>query len=104
MCGEPRPGVPRLESYAGVQIPGTYWVDMTFDGREWSPATPIGMPAHHASRLELTNLADFPALASHQAGRLRLSVEITAREVREVASRNQWRAEYYARIVEACAT
>ena len=95
--------MPPLESYARVQIPGTYWVDMTFDDREWSPAAPIGMPAHHASRLELTNLDDFPVLASYQAERLRISVEIMARELREVASRNQVRAQYFARIVEVCA-
>jgi len=101
-CGDAAPGAPRLESYADVQIPATYWVDMTFDGGEWRPAAPIAMPHHHATRLVLTDVTDFAALADHQGERVRFTVEVTSREIHQVVGRRAWRATYYARILAAC--
>jgi len=101
-CGESAPAVPRLASYVDLEIPATRWVDMISDGGEWQPEAHIPMPHHHASRLELANLGDFPDLAAHRGGRIRLTVEITSREVRQVPGRREWRATYHARIVAAC--
>jgi hypothetical protein len=100
-CGAPKTGSQRLESYLDVRIPGSYWVDMVFEGGEWAPAERIPMPHHHATRLELTNLGDF-ALSAHQARRLRFTLEITSREINQVPGRRQWRAVYSARVLEVC--
>ncbi|MEZ4359967.1 MAG: hypothetical protein R3B48_07300 [Kofleriaceae bacterium] len=101
-CDGATPGVPRLEGYEGVRIPGTYWVDLVFNGVEWSPATYLRMPHHHATRLELTNVLAFPSLLARQTERVRFVVEITSREIRQVLDRREWRATYYARIVDVC--
>ena len=85
-----------------VQVPATYWVEMISDGNEWRPAEHIPMPHHHATRLELVNLADFPALAARQGERLRFTVEIASREIHQVSGRREWRATYHARIVAVC--
>jgi hypothetical protein len=102
-CGEPAGGVRKLDSYTTAEVPGTYWLDMVFEGTEWRPAEPIAMPHHHATRLELTNVAEHPALAANQGKRLRFTVELVAREVRQVPGRQEWRATYQARIVAVCA-
>jgi hypothetical protein len=60
------------------------------------------MPHHHATRLELTNVAAFPALAHHRDSRVRLTVDIRSRDTRKVPNRNEWRATYAATIVDAC--
>jgi hypothetical protein len=60
------------------------------------------MPHHHATRLELTNVAAFPALARHRDRRVRLTIDVTSREIRKVSDRNEWRATYAATIVQAC--
>jgi hypothetical protein len=85
-----------------VQVPATYWLEMVFNGSEWWPAEHIPMPHHHATRLELTNVTAFPALAAHQDQRLRFTVEVTSREIQQVSGRREWRARYYARIVAVC--
>jgi hypothetical protein len=102
-CRAPSAGVRRLDSYAAVEIPGRYWVEMVFDGREWAPADPLPMPRHHATRLELTNVGEISALTAPRAERLRFTIEITSREIRQVADREQWRATYFARVLEVCA-
>ena len=94
--------VARLESYADLEVPATRWVEMVFDGGEWRPADHIAMPHHHASRLELANLADFPALTAHRGGRVRFTVEITSRDIHQVPGRAEWRATYFARIAAVC--
>jgi len=99
-CEEP--AVARLESYIDVQVPATYWVEMISDGNGWRPAEHIPMPHHHATRLELANLADFPALSARKGERLRFTVEIASREIRQVSGRREWRATYHARIVAVC--
>ena len=62
----------------------------------------LPMPYHHATRLELTNVAAFPSLAKHRGVRVRLTIDITSRDIRKVPNRNEWRATYAARIVRAC--
>ena len=101
-CGAPPPGVPRLESYWNVRVPGTYWLDMVFSGDEWQPPEVLPMPYHHATRLELIHGAELPSLSAHQSERLRFTVEITSREVHQVAGRQEWRATYVARVVGVC--
>ena len=101
-CGAPPAGVPQLVSYNDVKVPARYWVDVAWHDGEWRPAGQLPMPHHHATRLELTNLGAFPALARHRDGRVRLTIDITSRDIRKVPSRNEWRATYAARIVEAC--
>jgi hypothetical protein len=100
-CAEPT--CPQLSSYVTVEVPGTYWVDVTFE-REWTPAEYIPMPHHHATRLELTNEAELPALAAHRTQRVRLTIAIESREIYRAGSRDTgaWRAIYRARILEAC--
>ena len=101
-CGDPSPGSRRLESYWSVEVPGTYWVEMVFDENAWQPAERIPMPYHQATRLELTNEAEFPSLSAHRARRLRFSLEVTSREIHKVAGRHEWRTTYSARIISAC--
>lgn len=92
---------PQLTSYLEAKVPATYWLELTFEGGEWRPASPLPMPHHHATRLELANVADFPELARpHQ--RVRVTLELTAREVRQVPGQHQWRTTYHARILTAC--
>ena len=102
-CGEPAAGARKLDSYVTAEVPGTYWLDMVFESTEWRPAETIAMPHHHATRLELTNVAEHPALAASQGNRLRFTVELFARDIRQVAGRQEWRATYQARIVAVCA-
>jgi hypothetical protein len=101
-CGEPPAGVPQLASYVGVKVPAKYWVDMTWQDGGWRPADHIPMPHHHATRLELANLAEFPSLAANRAGRVRFTVEIVSQEIRKVPNRNEWRATYSAKIISVC--
>ena len=102
-CEESAPAVARLESYRDLQVPATYWVEMiSDDGSEWRPADHIPMPPHHATRLELANLADFPGLTARPGERVRFTVEITSREIHQVSGRREWRATYRARIVAVC--
>jgi hypothetical protein len=93
--------VARLESYVDLQLPATRRVEMVSDGGDWRPADHIAMPHHHASRLELANVADFPALAA-RGGRVRFTVEIMSREIHQVPGRREWRATYFARIIDVC--
>ena len=102
MCGAPPAGVAQLASYTDVDVPARYWVEVTWQDGEWRPAGSLPMPYHHATRLELTNVAAFPSLAQHRDGRVRLTIDITSRDIRKVANRNEWRATYAASIVRAC--
>ncbi len=101
-CAEPPAGVPQLASYVDVKVPAKYWVDMIWQDGEWRPAAHIPMPHHHATRLELTNVAEFATLAAHRDKRVRLTVEIGSRDIRKVPGRNEWRANYGARILTLC--
>lgn len=98
-----QPEIRHLQSYWDVQLQAVYWIDLVFNGTEWWPETTLPMPHHHATRLELTNMADFPALAAHQASRVRFTLEVTTRDIQQVPGRHQWRVTYHARIVGVCA-
>jgi hypothetical protein len=103
-CGGSAPAnVPQLTSYIDVRVPARYWIEVTWRDGEWQPADHLPMPHHHATRLELTNLAAFPALARHREGRVRLTIDVSSRETHKVPNRNEWRTTYTATIVAACA-
>ena len=103
-CDEPATGR-QLQSFLGVEVPGTYWIDMTFEQREWRPAHTLLMPSHHATRLELINLAEFSELTElGGALPLRFTIELTEREIQRVGERVEWRATYFARIVAVCSS
>ena len=101
-AASPPAGVPQLASYNDVQVPARYWIDVTWQEREWQPADHLPMPHHHATRLELTNVAAFPGLARYRDGRVRLTIDVTSRDIRKVPDRNEWRTTYAATIVQAC--
>ena len=90
-----------LTTYVGVQLQGRYWVDLHVDS-EWTPVRLVRPLRHHASRLELTNLEQFPELARWTDRTLRFVVELTGKETRKVAHAHQWRSRYLARIVSVC--
>ena len=100
--GTPPANVQRLASFIDIQVPSRYWVDVTWRGGQWHPADPLPMPHHHATRLELTNEAAFPALTKHREGRVRLTIDVSSRETHKVPNRNDWRTTYTATIVQAC--
>jgi hypothetical protein len=96
----PEPAVARLESYWNVEIGQRYWLDMIREDGEWRPAASIPMPHHHATRLELVNLDEFPQLGG--ATRARLVVVLVSRDI-EQARPGQWFTTHHARVVEGCA-
>ena len=101
-CGEPA-SERELKSYWSVEVPGTYWLGMALDQGDWRPAHTLPMPHHHATRLELTNVAQFPELAQQRQGSLlRFSLALTKRESERVGERDAWRVTYWARIVAVC--
>ena len=102
VCVEPPAGVSQLASYVDLKVPAKYWVDMIWQDGEWRPEAHIPMPHHHATRLELTNVAEFAALAAQRDKRVRFTVEITSRDIRKVPDRNEWRATYRAKILGVC--
>lgn len=95
-------GFSELQSYGELELPGVYWVDMRFDGLEWSPVRTPEMPLHHGSRLDVQNVADFPQLDLHRARPVRMTVEVSSRTIIQVRER-EWRATYHARILDVCA-
>jgi len=101
-CGQPPAGVPQLASYNDVRVPPRYWIDVSWRDGEWHPADHLPMPHHHATRLELTNEAAFPALTKHRDARVRLTIDVRSREIHKVPNRNEWRTTYAATIVDAC--
>ena len=101
-CGESPPDVPILASFWDVQLPALYWLDMAYEGSAWAPAIAIPMPYHHATRLELTNVGDFPALADHSNTKVRFTLELLSRDIRPSANQREWRTTYKARIVSVC--
>jgi len=102
---------PSLFQTLDARIPGTYRVDMTYDGGEWVPATLVGSPLHHATRVELVNLADFEPLPHDRP--LTFVVELLDQEVREATTGAEnagarggksLRSTYRAKIVSICRT
>lgn len=100
-CGAAPVDVPQLASYWDAAPPRKFWLDMRHD-RAWEPAAQLAMPYHHASRLELTNLAAFPALDALRDRRVRFTIEITGREIEKRAHEDEWLATYAARIAAVC--
>jgi hypothetical protein len=102
-CDAPPPtDVAKLESYVDLTVPSRYWVEMVWQDGEWWPAEHIPMPHHHATRIDLTNVAAFIP-PRHRTGRVRLVVEIASRSIRKLPSRNEWRVTYSAKVLGACA-
>ena len=95
--------VARLASWSDVRVPGVYWLDMRRAEGGWEPAEPIAMPHNHATRLELTNVAEVPLLGRAVGARARVVVELTDRDLEKDDSRATWFATYRARVVEVCA-
>ena len=93
--------IPRLESYLDVRVPDTYWREVVRTGHGWEPAEHLRIPHHHATRLELANLAEVPLLAAGGPARARITIELTARDIRHDAGRSTWFVTYHARIVDA---
>ena len=101
-CGDPPAELARLASYWDVKIPASYWIEMTFDGSEWTPAAPMPMPPHHATRLELADVPGAVASGNLRDQRVRFTIEITSRDIQPVEGRGQWRVTYRARVLGAC--
>lgn len=101
-CGAPPRGVPRLDALATVRTPSRVWLTMEYDGNAWIPAPPVKLPARVALRVELANLAEFPGVDAHRAARLRLVVDLEARESRRVAGGDALRETLHARVLEVC--
>lgn len=101
-CGEPPADLARLASYWNVKIPARYWIDLAFDGTEWTPPELLPMPPHHTTRLELADVPPAVASRSRIDERVRFTIEITSREIRPVVDRHQWRVTYHARVIDAC--
>ncbi len=101
-CGDPPADLVRLASYWDVKIPARYWIDVTFDGTEWTPAELMSMPPHHTTRLALDDVPTVVAAGNRMDERVRFIIEITSREIRPVVGRGQWRVTYHARVIDAC--
>lgn len=95
---------PRLEDYALVADGRRYFVDVTRDPStgEWQPTPLPRMPHHHASRLSLRGLTDYPGLLTLGDERPRFVIELLSHTIEQVPGRHEWRAEYVARVVEVC--
>lgn len=102
-CSAP-PTVPHLDDYAQSADGQRRWVDVTRDPRtgEWMPTPQPRMPFHHASRLAFENLSDYPALVAAREGTVRFVFEQVSHRIEQVPGRHEWRAEYVARVVDAC--
>jgi hypothetical protein len=101
-CTSPRGE--KLASYYSVDPRGTYWIDMYNDGAGWQPIEMIPMPAHHATRLELTNAHHFRGLRRGGAtARARFVIQIQSRKIQPATAGRPWRTTYRARILDACA-
>jgi hypothetical protein len=75
---------------------------MAWRDDEWQPGERIEMPYHHATRLELVNVGSFPMLDAHRAGRLRFTIELASRHIRQVPGERSWLATYVARVLGVC--
>lgn len=92
----------QLTSYLEAEVPAVYWLELTYEAGQWLPARALPMPRHHATRLELGNLGDFPVLAQPTALRVRATLELLSRDVRQVPGQHQWRTTYHARVLTVC--
>ncbi|MBI2684747.1 MAG: DUF3630 family protein [Acidobacteria bacterium] len=101
-CGEPPAKIPQLTAAHGFRTPGRYWLEMTFASGAWMPSPPLAVLPHHAARVELANIREFPSLAMHQNDRVRFTVQVLARDVRQAGENGQWRDTLLARIHDVC--
>jgi hypothetical protein len=60
------------------------------------------MPHHHSSRLDWTNLVDYPGLATAGSSPLRFVFDLQSREITAVPSQHRWRARYRAQVMAVC--
>lgn len=95
--------VAHLESWSEARVPGVYWLDLRRADQGWEPAEPIRMPHDHATRLELTNVAEVPLLGRAVGAKARVVVELTDRDIQHDEARATWFATYRAHVVEVCA-
>lgn len=58
----------------------------------------LPMPYHHATRIEWTNVSDFPSLTGSTTPH-RFTFVMDKRDIVKVPKRREWRATYYARIL-----
>lgn len=92
-------GIPRLTSAHELEVPGDYWFEACLEHGQWMPVPALAVLPHHAVRIDLTNLDDFPELAAHAGDRMRFEVHVVARELRVVDSRSHaWRNTLRAQI------
>lgn len=99
-CGEPT--TPRLSDFGMLDDGDRVHIDVARDTKtgEWMPTPLPRMPHHHASRLAWQNLSDHPSLAG--LAHARFDVELVSHDVTQVAGREQWRAEYRAKVLAVC--
>ncbi len=94
---------PMLRDYGALKPGMSLYVDVKADPvGELVPIASIAMPDRHASRLEYTNLADWPVLEQAANTVLRIGFTYLDRHIAKLPQRLQWRATYRARIQEVC--
>lgn len=94
----------RLASFGDVTIPSTFDVDMVLDDGEWRPAPSIRLVLHHATRLEIENLADFEkGLPTAPGARAVFTLTFVDERIQPPASGSGYfRSTYSARITQVC--
>jgi hypothetical protein len=93
----------RLASFDEVTIPSTFDVEMLLDdARQWYPAPSIRILLHHATRIELENLADFEeGLPTASGARAVLTLAFVGERI-VPGSGGYFRSTYFARITRVC--
>ncbi|MEP7050051.1 MAG: hypothetical protein ABJB12_06845 [Pseudomonadota bacterium] len=94
--------LPHLQSILNIKPRDVYWVNVVATGGEWALAEPVVFPRHHALRLEFTNQGEFPAFPERPKQALRVSFEVIAQDIQQVAGRPQWRNTVSARLFDVC--
>jgi hypothetical protein len=92
--------VPRLDSYVGIAPQSEFYVDVKWEEPGgFVPATPIKMPLHHSSRLEWTNLEQWPVLRQRREQVLRIRFKYLGEKIPD---QNRWSVTYSAEIEDIC--
>lgn len=103
ICGASSVEVAPLESYRALSVPGTYWVDMEKGAhREWWPTEHRSMQFHQSVRIELSNVHEIGALASHESDTVRFTLGVERRQQRALRGRPEVRVTFVARILTLC--
>jgi hypothetical protein len=101
-CSTPE-RVPRLDSYIGIAPQSEFYVDVKWEKPGgFVPTTPIKMPLHHSSRLEWTNLEQWPVLRQRHEQVLRIHFKYLGAKIEKIPDRNRWSATYSAEIEGIC--